>query len=103
MPIYLINSISTFAMQHAIEADTLEHALDEMVMTEHDRHFDEVSQKWLGEQLIDARVITKEELIDHLQKLKENKDYMTSHWMGEKLIHKVKYNESESNETTDSK
>jgi hypothetical protein len=103
MPIYLINSISTFAMQHAIEADTLEHALDEMVMTEHDRHFDEVSQKWLGEQLIDARVITKEELIDHLQKLKENKDYMTSHWMGEKLIHTVKYNGRESNETTDSK
>jgi len=96
MPIYLINSISTFAMQHAIEADSMEHALDEMVMTEHDRNFDEVSQKWLGEQLIDVREVTKEELLDHLQKLSENKDYLTSHWMGEKLIHKVKYENTSS-------
>ena len=91
MPIFLIKSISTFAMEHAIEAETLEHALDEMVMTEHDRKFDEVSQKWLGEQLIEGRVITKEELIQHLQRLREDKDYLASHWMGEQLIHKVNY------------
>lgn len=91
MPIFLIKSISTFAMEHAIEAETLEHALDEMVMTEHDRDFDEVSQKWLGEQLIEGREVTKEELIQHLERLREDKQYMTSHWMGEKLIHKVKY------------
>ncbi len=91
MPIFLIKSISTFAMEHAIEADSLEHALDEMVMTEHDRNFDEVSQKWLGEQLIEGREITKEELIQHLQRLSEDKNYMTSHWLGEELIHKVNY------------
>lgn len=91
MPIFLIKSISTFAMEHAIEAETLEHALDEMVMTEHDRNFDEVSQKWLGEQLIEGREVTKEELIQHLQRLSEDKQYLTSHWMGDKLIHKVNY------------
>lgn len=96
MPIYLINSISTFAMQHAIEADSLEHALDEMVMTEHDRHFDEVSQKWLGEQLIDGREVTKEELLEHLKKTSEDSNYLTSHWMGESLIHKVKYEDTSS-------
>ncbi len=91
MPIFLIKSISTFAMEHAIEAETLEHALDEMVMTEHDRDFDEVSQKWLGEQLIEGREVTKEDLIQHLQRQSEDKQYLTSNWMGEKLIHKVNY------------
>jgi len=91
MPIYLINSISTFAMQHAIEAETLQDALDEMVLTEHERSFDEVSQKWLGEQLVDGREVTMEELQAHLKQLSEDKSRMSSYWMGEKLIHKVNY------------
>ena len=94
MPIYLINTISTFAMQYAIEAKSLEHALDELVCTEHDRKFDEVSQKWLGENIIDGEEITEDELRAHLEKIKDNPDYISSYWMGDKLIHKVDYNET---------
>lgn len=91
MPIFLIDTLSTFRMKYAIEAETLEHAYDELVMTEHDRTFDEITQKWLGEQIIDGREISHEELTALLQNLANDKDEMSSHWMGDKLIHKVQY------------
>ena len=91
MPIFLVDTLSTFRMKYAIEAETLEHAYDELVMTEHDRTFDEITQKWLGEQIIDGREISHEELTALLQNLANDKDEMSSHWMGDKLIHKVQY------------
>jgi len=91
MPIFLVDALSTFRMKYAIEAETLEHAYDELVMTEHDRTFDEITQKWLGEQIIDGREISHEELTALLQNLANDKDEMSSHWMGDKLIHKVQY------------
>ena len=94
MPIFLINTLSTFRMKYAIEAETLEHAMDELVCTEHDRNFDEVTQRWLGEQIMDAQVVTQEQLQDILKQLAEDKDEMSSHWMGDKLIHKVQYENS---------
>lgn len=96
MPIFLINTLSTFRMKYAIEAETLEHAMDELVMTEHNRDFDEVTQRWLGEQIMDAQVVTQEQLRDTIKQLSEDKDEMTSHWMGDKLIHKVQYENSSS-------
>jgi len=83
-------------MKYAIEAETLEHAMDELVMTEHDRSFDEVTQRWLGEQILDGEEVTQEQLRVLLEKLKEDKDEMSSHWMGDKLIHKVNYENSSS-------
>lgn len=97
MPIFLVDTLSTFRMKYAIEAETLEHAMDELVMTEHDRNFDEVTQRWLGEQIIEGREVSYEELLVLMNKLEKDKDEMSSHWMGDKLVHKVKY------ETTDSK
>lgn len=97
MPIFLVDTLSTFRMKYAIEAETLEHAMDELVMTEHDRNFDEVTQRWLGEQIIEGREVSYEELLVLMNKLEKDKDEMSSHWMGDKLIHKVNY------ETTDSK
>lgn len=94
MPIFLINTLSTFRMKYAIEAETLEHAMDELVCTEHDRSFDEVTQRWLGEQIMDAQVVTQEQLQDMLKQLAEDKNEMSSHWMGDKLIHKVQYENS---------
>lgn len=91
MPIFLVDTLSTFRMKYAVEAKTLEHAYDELVMTEHDRTFDEITQKWLGEQIIDGREISREELTALLQNLANDKDEMSSHWMGDKLIHKVQY------------
>ena len=93
MPIFLIDTTSTFRMKYAIEAKTLEHAYDELVMSEHNRDFEEISQRHLGEQIIDGREITYEELQKELERLKQNKEELCCHWMGDKLIHKVDYNE----------
>ena len=94
MPIFLINTLSTFRMKYAIEAETLEHAMDELVMTEHSREFDEITQRWLGEQIMDGEEVSYEQLLVLLNKLEKDKDEMSSHWMGDKLIHKVNYENS---------
>jgi hypothetical protein len=92
MPLFEIDVLVSFRNKHVIEAESLEHAYDELVMTEHDRTFDEVSQKFLGEQIIDGREITQEGFQEILDRLKDNKEEMISHWMGDKLIHKIDYN-----------
>ncbi len=94
MPIFLVNTLSTFRMMYAIEAETLEHAMDEIVMNEHDHKFEEFTQRWLGEQIIDGRQITYEELLVMINKMSTDKDEQCSHWMGDKLIHKVDYENS---------
>jgi hypothetical protein len=81
-------------MKYAIEAETLEHAMDELVMTEHSREFDEITQRWLGEQIMDGEEVSYEQLLVLLNKLEKDKDEMSSHWMGDKLIHKVNYENS---------
>lgn len=83
-------------MKYAIEADTLEHAYEELVMTEHSRDFDDLSQKWLGEQIIDGHEVSYEELLVMINKMSKDRSEMCSHWMNEKLIHKVQYENSSS-------
>lgn len=94
MPIYLINTLSTFRMKYAIEAKSLEDAMDELIMTEHDREFEEVTQRWLGEQIVDGGEVSYEQLLVMLNKMKEDKSELSSHWMGDNLIHKVQYEDS---------
>ena len=81
-------------MKYAIEAETLEHAMDEIVMNEHNHQFEEFTQRWLGEQIIDGQEVTHEELVAMINKMSTDKDEMCSHWMGDKLIHKVNYENS---------
>jgi hypothetical protein len=78
-------------MKYAIEAKSAEHALDELTMTEHNRTFDEITQKWLGEQILDVREVTSDQFDTLMESLTENKDEMSSYWMGDQLIHKVQY------------
>ncbi len=94
MPIFLISTLSTFRMKYAIEAETLEHAYDELVMTEHSRDFDEVTQRWLGEQIVDAQVVTEDQLRSIIEECSQDNNESCSHWMGDKLIHKVIYENS---------
>lgn len=91
MPLFEIDVLVTFRNKYIIEAKTLEHAYDEMVMTEHDRNFDELSQKFLGEQIIEGREITRENLPGLIERLKSDKGEMCSYWMEDKLIHKIDY------------
>jgi hypothetical protein len=81
----------TFRNKYFIEADKLEHAFDELVMTEHNREFDELSQKFLGEQIIDGRETTIDGMKDTINRLTEDKDELCSYWMEDKLIHKIDY------------
>ena len=94
MPLFLVSVLSTFRDVYAIEAKTLEHAYDELVMTEHNRGFSEVTQRWLGEQILDGREITPEEFKQQLEAYEEDDREMSSHWMGDKLIHKLTYEDS---------
>jgi hypothetical protein len=91
MPLFEIDVLVSFRNKYIIEADALEHAYDELVMTEHNREFNEVTQKFLGEQIIEGREITKENLIGMIDRLKNDKDEMCSYWMDDKLIHKIDY------------
>lgn len=91
MPLFEIDVLSTFRNKYVIEAESLEHAYDELVMTEHDRNFDEVTQKFLGEQIIDGRETTLEGMKEMINRLKDDKYEMCSYWMDEGLIHKIDY------------
>ena len=91
MPIFMIDTVHTFRHKWLIEAESLEHAYDEMVMTEHDRKFDELTQKCLGEMIIDGREVTREDIDKIVASLKEDKDEWVNHWLVDKCIHKVDY------------
>lgn len=91
MPLFEVDVLVSFRNKYIIEAETLEHAYDELVMTEHDRNFDELSQKFLGEQIIEGREITRENLTGLVERLKNDKDEMCSYWMEDKNIHKIDY------------
>jgi hypothetical protein len=92
MPLFEIDVLSTFRNKYVIEAESLEHAYDELVMTEHSREFDEVTQKFLGEQIIEGRGTTHEGVTKMINRLKDDKSELCSHWMDvDKLIHKIDY------------
>ena len=91
MPLFEVDVLSTFRNKYIIEAESLEHAYDELVMTEHNRDFDEVTQKFLGEQIIDGREITLEGMAKMIVRLKDDKSELCSYWMDDKLIHKIDY------------
>jgi phosphoenolpyruvate-protein kinase (PTS system EI component) len=78
-------------MKYAIQAKSAEHAMDELTMTEHNRHFEELTQKWLGEQILDIREVTPHELETLMKSLSQDESELCSHWMGKELIHKVQY------------
>ena len=91
MPLFEIDVLVSFRNKYIIEAETLEHAYDELVMTEHNREFDEVTQKFLGEQIIEGRETTREGFTEMINRLKDDKDELCSYWMEDKLIHKIDY------------
>lgn len=89
MPLFIVNTISTFHHRYVIEAENLEHAYDEVTMRDCGKpseDFEEFSQNWLGETIVDGREISKK---DFNNLLKEDKN--CSHWLGEELIHKIDY------------
>jgi hypothetical protein len=99
MPIFIVDTISSFRMRYAIEAKTLEHAMDEVVWREGDSEFVELTQKHIGYHIVDCRELTKEQLKNMVNELSTDKTEMSSYWMGEdSLINKVDYNEDTASE-----
>jgi hypothetical protein len=94
MPIFEVDVLVSFRNKYFIEAESLEHAYDELVMTEHNRDFDEVSQKFLGEQIIEGRQTTLEAAKETINRLKADKEEMCCYWMEDGLIHKIDYDKN---------
>lgn len=92
--LFLVDTITTFRHKYVIEAESLIHAYDEVVMREsgdESDSFDEVTQRYLGETITDGREISKKDFKGLLETCKADKDELSSHWLGEQLIRKIDY------------
>ena len=94
MALYVVDTIVTFRHKYVIEAQSLEHAYDEICMCEsgaEEDDFSEVTQRYLGETILDGREIDKVEFDEMLHQLSTDKSENSSYWMGDNLIRKVNY------------
>jgi len=92
--LFVVDTISTFRLRYVIEAENVEDAYDEVAMIDSDNadnSFDELTQKFLGEMIIDGREITKAQFDTMLLDLENDKTETSSHWMGESMIRRVAY------------
>jgi len=92
--LFIVDTISTFRLRYVIEAESLEHAYDEVTMVDSgcpEDAFDEVTQLHVGEQIIDGRKISKKKFDKMLVELAADERESCSHWMGDKLIRKIDY------------
>ena len=92
--LFIVDTITTSRLRYVIEATDIEHAYDEVSMVNSgndDDSFPEVSQRWLGETIIDGREITQEDYKTLLSEYEQDKLETCSYWMGEKLIRKIDY------------
>lgn len=93
MPLFVIETIQTYRHKYVIDCENLDHAYDTVSMEE----AFEFSQMHLGEQIVSGREITREEFRHMNTALEEHGDgthyrpEQGSPWMGEKMIHVVKY------------
>lgn len=94
MNLYAIDTIVTFRHKYVIEAKSLEHAYDELIMKEsgNDKdYFEEITQKCVGETILDGREISRKEFSNMLESFQDNDEESCSWWLGEDLIRKVNY------------
>ena len=92
--LYIVDTISTFRHRYVVEANELEHAYDEVTMVDSGNDadsFESVTQRHLGEVIVDGREITKEDFDKMLKELENDKNEMCSYWMGDKLIRVLDY------------
>lgn len=93
MPLFVVETISTFRHKYVIDCKNLDDAYDTISMEE----ADEFSQMYLGEQIITGREITKEDfhtMNSALEKYGDGTEYQPesgSPWMTEEMIHVVEY------------
>ena len=91
----VVDVLSSFRMRYVVRANTVEDALDEVVMCEGDGKFKEFSQKHIDPTaIIDTREITEEE---YLKLFDQDNDYLAG-WSDEQkksFINVIEYKEHE--------
>ena len=91
--LFIVETISTYRHRYAIEATGIEDA--KTILLTHGisggDDFDEVTQKHLGETIIQGREITKQDFDQMLKDLAEDTSETSSTWLGDKLIYKTNY------------
>lgn len=100
MPLFIVETIQTFRHKYVVECKKLDHAFDTVAMEE----ADEFSQMYLGEHIITGREITQADYHNMVLALENGNGDGTSYqpesgspWLGSKLIHKVEYDDKNSN------
>lgn len=92
--LYIVDTISTTRYRYVIEADELEHAYDEVTMIDsgfEGDYFEAVTQRHLGEVIVDGREISTKEFKKMLKNLESDQNEFSSHWLGDKLIRRINY------------
>lgn len=73
--LYVVDVVSTFRMRYVVEAKEESHALDEVVMNEHDTNFKEFSQEHIGTHIFSSREIDEVEFLEMFDK---DNDYLAT-------------------------
>ena len=94
MPLFVVDAIQMFRTRYVIDCKEAEHAGDTVTMSE----ADEFSQMDLGERILTTKEITYEEFHRMNKAMEDGHGDGTSYqaesgspWMGEKMVHVVKY------------
>lgn len=80
--LYLVEVMSTFRMRYVVEAREEIHALDEVLINEHNTDFKEFSQQHLGNQIFSSRELSAKDFMDMFDK---DNDYLAD-WPDVKKI-----------------
>lgn len=88
--LYVVDVMSTFRMRYVVKARSEEHALDEVVMEEHNTDFKEFSQEHIGTHIFSSREVTEEQYLELFDK---DNDYLKGWTKEQKLdsINEVDY------------
>lgn len=92
--LYVVDVMSTFRMRYVVKARSEEHALDEVVMEEHNTDFKEFSQEHIGTHIFSSRELTEEQYLELFDK---DNDYLKS-WTNEQkfgMINHIDYKDEE--------
>lgn len=90
--LYKVDTLVSSRFRYIIEASDMSSAMNAVELRLDDQaveYFDEFSQKDLGEIIIDAGEITKEEFLAMNEALKNSTNEIGSPWLGEKIIKRL--------------
>jgi molecular chaperone DnaK (HSP70) len=90
MPLFEVNTVSLFRHKYIIEAKTLEHAYDTVLIDKPE----ELTQKHLDETILDGRKIDRKEFERLCKESLDDSTELSNAHLGTRIIYKVDYDES---------